>query len=92
MGSNLKNKRLKAYNPVLSNDDLAIKFASYPMDEWIRLIAWREDRGINSDELIQLRQKGKNLLSDRIRKAKSKSDPELSLADQVLKGGDDWVV
>ena len=92
MGSNVKKKRLKPYKPVLSNDDLAVKFASYSMDEWIRLIAWREDRGINSDELIAMRLRGKRILSDQIRKDKAKSDPELSLADQVIKGGNDWIV
>ena len=68
-----------------SSETLARQFANYPDEEWETLIKWRINRGLNSDRLISLRLRGTELLR---REAKSQTDPELSLADEILRAPD----
>ena len=64
---------------------LARQFAKYPDEEWATLIIWSVNKGLNSDRLISLRIEGKNILE---REAKILTDPELSLADEILREPD----
>ena len=64
---------------------LARQFAKYPDEEWATLINCRINKGLNSDRLISLRIEGKNILE---REAKILTDPELSLADEILREPD----
>ena len=68
-----------------SSEMLARQFAKYPDEEWATLINWRINKGLNSDRLISLRIEGKNILE---REAKILTDPELSLADEILREPD----